>query len=78
MKVGVAQAKAQLADLLKRVEAGEHVLITRRGKALATISPIPITEKIVYDVLTDPKNAKRAPVAAPRPLTLADIMRAAR
>jgi prevent-host-death family protein len=36
----VAQAKAQLSSLLLAVESGEEVVITRRGIAVATLSPI--------------------------------------
>ena len=33
--VNVAQTKAHLSELLDRVEAGEDVIITRRGRAVA-------------------------------------------
>ncbi len=37
-------AKAHLSDLLRRVEAGERVLITRRGLAVAELRPpVPTT-----------------------------------
>ncbi len=35
----VADAKAHLSELLDRVESGEDVVITRRGKPVARISP---------------------------------------
>jgi prevent-host-death family protein len=35
--VNVAQAKAHLSELLDRVEAGEDVIITRRGRAVARL-----------------------------------------
>jgi prevent-host-death family protein len=37
--VSVAQAKARLSEILARVESGEEVVITRRGKAVARICP---------------------------------------
>jgi prevent-host-death family protein len=37
--VNLAQAKAQVSELLDKVEAGEEVVITRRGRAVAHISP---------------------------------------
>jgi len=37
--VNLAQAKARLSELLDRVEAGQEVVITRRGKAVAHLSP---------------------------------------
>ena len=35
-EVSVAEAKAHLSEILDRVEAGESVVITRRGKAVET------------------------------------------
>ena len=35
-EVSVAEAKAHLSELLDRVERGEEVVITRRGKPVAT------------------------------------------
>ena len=37
--VGSFEAKTKLAELLDRVEAGETVTITRRGKAVAKLIP---------------------------------------
>lgn len=37
--VSLAQAKAHLSELLDRVEAGEEVVITRRGRPAAHILP---------------------------------------
>jgi prevent-host-death family protein len=37
--VNVAQAKAHLSELLNKVEAGEDVVITRRGRVVAHIVP---------------------------------------
>ncbi|EXI73653.1 MAG TPA: type II toxin-antitoxin system prevent-host-death family antitoxin [Candidatus Accumulibacter phosphatis] len=36
----VAQAKAHLSELLDRVEKGEELVITRRGRPVANLSPI--------------------------------------
>ena len=38
--ISVADAKAHLSELLDRVEAGEEVVITRRGKAIARLSSV--------------------------------------
>jgi len=38
--ISVAEAKAHLSELLDRVEAGEEVIITRRGKAIARLSSV--------------------------------------
>jgi antitoxin (DNA-binding transcriptional repressor) of toxin-antitoxin stability system len=37
LTVTLAQAKAQLSEILNKVEAGEEVIVTRRGKAVAHI-----------------------------------------
>jgi prevent-host-death family protein len=39
LRVTVAEAKSQLSGLLNAVEAGEAVVITRRGKAVAELVP---------------------------------------
>ena len=38
--VNIHQAKTQLSRLLKRVEAGEEVLLARAGKPVAKLVPI--------------------------------------
>lgn len=38
--VGSFEAKTKLAELLDKVEAGETVTITRRGKAVAQLVPV--------------------------------------
>lgn len=51
LTVNLAQAKARLSELLDKVEAGEEVVITRRGVAVARLSeavrpkkPLPLEE----------------------------------
>ena len=38
-RISLAEAKAHLSEIIDRVEAGESVEITRRGKTAAVISP---------------------------------------
>jgi prevent-host-death family protein len=38
-KIGMHEAKTQLSRLVERVEAGEEVIITRRGKPAARLVP---------------------------------------
>jgi len=40
--VQIGQAKAHLSGLLARVEAGEEIIIARRGKAVARLIPEPL------------------------------------
>ncbi len=37
--VGVHEAKTHLSDLIRRVEAGQTVVITRRGEPVAELRP---------------------------------------
>ena len=38
--VSVAEAKAHLSNLLTRIERGREILITRRGRPVAKMSPV--------------------------------------
>lgn len=40
-EVGIQEAKTHLSRLVERVAAGEQVTITRRGEAVAVLSPPP-------------------------------------
>ncbi len=45
--VTVADAKAHLSELVNRVEAGEDVRITRRGKPVVRLTPIKATRPAI-------------------------------
>ena len=49
--VGVRDAKTQLSRLLARVEAGEDVVITRRGMPVARLVPYEVRGRRRPDVL---------------------------
>ena len=40
MKISVSEAKGQLTELVKRAEAGDEVILTRRGQEVARLVPI--------------------------------------
>lgn len=40
MQIAVSEAKAQLTDLVRRAEAGEEVVLTRRGEPRVKLIPI--------------------------------------
>ena len=40
MKIAVRQAKTHFSKLLKRVAAGEEIIVTRAGQLLAKLVPI--------------------------------------
>ena len=53
--ISLAEAKAHLSELIDRVESGDEIVITRRGRAVARISreqkpkkrlPLPSLEKL--------------------------------
>jgi prevent-host-death family protein len=43
--VGIKQARQQLPDLIDRVEAGEEIIISRQGRAVAQLIAAPKTLK---------------------------------
>ena len=50
--VTVANAKARLSEILARIERGGEVVITRRGKPIARLSPVNGPKKpIDFDAL---------------------------
>ena len=51
--VSVAQAKSQFAALVARAEAGEKIIVTRSGRAVACLGPLPERQPIKYGELRD-------------------------
>jgi prevent-host-death family protein len=48
----VAEAKAHLSELLARVEGGEELVITRRGRPVAQLSPIrPVRRSVDWQAI---------------------------
>ncbi len=41
MNISIAEAKAKFSELVTRAQSGEEIVLTRHGKAVATISPLP-------------------------------------
>ena len=41
VKVNIADAKARLAEYIKRVEEGETIILARRNQPVAELRPIP-------------------------------------
>ncbi len=52
----VAQAKAHLSEILKRISEGEEILLTRRGKPIARIVPAVQTAASVLGAGADDPN----------------------
>jgi prevent-host-death family protein len=51
--VQIAEAKAHLSALVERVEAGEEIVIARRGKPVARLVPEPRTKRSAVDVFRE-------------------------
>jgi prevent-host-death family protein len=49
--VSLAQAKSQFAALVARAEAGEKILLTRSGRVVACLGPLPKRQPIKYGEL---------------------------
>ena len=49
--VSVAQAKSRFAELVARAEAGEGITLTRSGRPVACLSPLPRRQPIKYGEL---------------------------
>jgi len=47
MDVSIAEAKNRLPELIRAVEGGEKVVITRHGKPVAQIAPPPLERRQV-------------------------------
>lgn len=47
MDIAVAEAKNHLSELLRAVEDGEQVIITRNGKPVAQLVPPPLGRRVV-------------------------------
>ena len=49
--VSVAEAKSRFAALVARAEAGETIIVTRNGRAVACLAPLPKRHPIKYGEL---------------------------
>jgi len=47
----VAQAKSEFAALVARAEAGEKIIVTRNGRSVACLVPLPSRQPIKYGEL---------------------------
>ena len=47
-EVSIARAKAGFAALVARAEAGEQIVVTRNGRPVACLGPLPAKKPIAY------------------------------
>jgi len=57
--VGVYQAKTQLPKLLDQVVRGERVTITRHGRPVAMLVPVPAGPRPVADVIASLRASRK-------------------
>ncbi len=69
IEVSVAEAKAKLSELIKRIEEGEEVTITRRGKPVARLSATQAPKKPL------PSRAELRAMQSPSKVTSAELIR---
>jgi len=46
--ISIAQAKAGFAALVARAEAGEQIVVTRNGRPVACLGPLPAKRPVKY------------------------------
>jgi prevent-host-death family protein len=75
--VGTYEAKTKLPALLRRVAKGEEIIISRRGRAIAKLSPM--TETVDRTKLVRQMRALRASLKPlPKGETAGDLINAGR
>jgi prevent-host-death family protein len=72
--VNLADAKAHLSELIDRVEAGDSIDITRRGKPVARLTTAATPRKAVDAALLQSVTA----IMPPQPRPAADLVRSMR
>ena len=65
--IGAYEAKTHFAKLLERVERGEHLMITRHGKPVAQLIPVPSdrqqARQAAARIVQRRRHLKKAPLA---------------
>jgi prevent-host-death family protein len=74
MDIGIYEAKSRLSQLIEKAEAGEEVILTRRGKAVAKIVNVAPAAKRNRALLLREIRALSRRVRIPRKLSIADLV----
>lgn len=73
-EIGTYEARTHLAELLDRVEQGEHFVITRHGRAVAALTPVgKRDEKIIRRAIADLRSVREE--LAARGVHMRDLLR---
>ena len=71
--VGIRELRQRASELLRRVEAGETIQITDRGRPVAALIPLPDVDPLErLRALGDLVPARRSLADLPDPLVMAD------
>lgn len=77
MEIGVYEAKTHFAELLERVQRGERVTITKRGKAVAEIRPASAPDTLgLQEALARLDARRQSRPRGRKPITIAEILAA--
>jgi prevent-host-death family protein len=76
--VGAYEAKTRLSDLLDRVEAGARITITRHGRPVAQLAPVPGAAESTVSEAVDALVAFRAQHSLGPSLSATDLLRGSR
>jgi prevent-host-death family protein len=77
-QVGAYEAKTRLAELLDQVESGGRITITRHGRPVAQLIPIPGGAEGTVDEAVDALIAFRREHALASGISIGDLLREAR
>lgn len=72
-QVQIAEAKAHLSALIERVEAGEEIIIARRGKPVARLIPERQAGRTAADVFRDVWSQGGLDIEPPPDLALEEV-----
>jgi len=75
---GAFEAKTHFSDLLDRVEQGDRIVITRHGRAVATLVPAKTTPRKDLVKLTRDALAITAGTTLPAGMSLKDVINSRR
>lgn len=68
--VGVAELRQNLSKYLRRVEAGERLVVTDRNRPVAELGPPSATEEVFDRLIASGRVSRPAPGRLPKPLEL--------
>jgi len=74
MDVGIYEAKSKLSQLIERAEAGEEIVLTRRGRAVAKIVGVAAPNARDRAVLLDEIRALSRKVKIPRQVSIQELV----